>query len=92
MKYKTKPVEIEAIQYTGDNGTEILRFMFPDIEDDAEAFDETIKTLEGEMHTSKGDYIIKGLKGEFYPVKEDIFHLKYEKVFLAQPIQRMFSG
>ena len=80
MRYKTKPVEIEAIQYTGDNGTEILHFMFPDIEEDATAFDETIKTLEGEMHASKGDYIIKGLKGEFYPCKPDIFEMKYESI------------
>ena len=78
MKYIAKPVEIEALQYTGTNGTEILRFMFPDIEDDAEAFDETIKTLEGEMHVSKGDYLIRGLKGEFYPCKPDIFAMKYD--------------
>ena len=76
MKYKTKPCEIEAIQYTGENGTEILHFMFPDLEDDATAFDETIKTLEGEMHTSVGDFIIKGLNGEFYPCKPDIFNKK----------------
>ena len=78
MKYKTKPCEIEAIEYTGKNGTEILHFMFPDIEHDATSFDETIKTLEGEMHCSVGDFIIKGLKGEFYPCKPDIFNLKYQ--------------
>jgi hypothetical protein len=78
MKYITKQVEIEAIKYTGKNGTAILKFMFPNIEKDATAFDETIKTLEGEMHCSKGDYIIKGLKGEFYPCKPDIFEMKYE--------------
>ncbi len=78
MKYKTKPCEIEAIEYTGKNGTEILHFMFPDIEDDATSFDETIKTLEGEMHCSVGDFIIRGLKGEFYPCKPDIFNLKYQ--------------
>ncbi len=54
--------------------------MFPDIEEDATAFDETIKTLEGEMHISKGDYIIKGLKGEFYLCKPDIFEMKYELI------------
>ena len=85
MKYKTKPVIIEAIKYTGDNGTEILRFMFPDIEPDAEAFSETINTLEGEMHCSKGDYIIKGLKGEFYPCKPDIFEMKYEPLTPPAP-------
>ncbi len=80
MRYKTKPCEIEAIQYTGQNGTEILRFMFPDIEDDGVPFDETINTLEGDMHTSVGDFIIKGLNGEFYPCKPDIFHKKYERI------------
>ncbi len=80
MKYKTKPVEIEAIQYTGENGTEILKFMFPNIEPDAKSFNETIETLEGDMHCSAGDYIIKGLNGEFYPCKPDIFEKKYEPV------------
>ena len=37
-----------------------------------------IKTLEGDMNVSKGDYIIKGIKGEFYPCKEDIFKKTYE--------------
>lgn len=73
-----KPITIKAIKYTGDNGTDILRFMFPDIEKDAEAFGETIKTLEGELHVSKGDYIIKGLKGEFYPCKPEIFEESYD--------------
>lgn len=80
MKYKTKPCEIEAIQYTGKNGTEILHFMFPDLEEDATSFNETIKTLEGKMRCSKGDYIIKGLKGEFYPCKPDIFEMKYDLI------------
>ena len=78
MRYKTKPCEIEAIQYTGENWTEILHFMFPDLEDDATAFDETIKTLEWEMNCSKGDFVIKGLRGEFYPCKPDVFNKKYE--------------
>ena len=37
-----------------------------------------IKTLEGDMQTSEGDYIIKGLRGEFYPCKPDVFEKKYE--------------
>lgn len=40
----------------------------------------TIKTLEGEMEASYGDYIIKGVNGEFYPCKPDIFEKTYEKV------------
>jgi hypothetical protein len=39
-----------------------------------------IETLEGNMTADKGDYIIKGIKGEFYPCKPDIFELTYEKV------------
>jgi hypothetical protein len=39
-----------------------------------------IETLEGNMTASKGDYIIKGIKGEFYPCKPDIFELTYEKI------------
>jgi hypothetical protein len=78
IKAQKKPIIVEAVEYTGNNGTEILRFMFPDIEKDATAFSETIKTLEGEMHCSKGDYIIKGMKGEFYPCKPDIFLATYD--------------
>lgn len=75
-KFRKKPVVIEAVQWTGSNGNEIVRFItgLPD----AEAFDETIKTLEGEMHASVGDWIIKGVKGEFYPCKPDIFEATYE--------------
>ena len=39
-----------------------------------------IKTLEGDMTASEGDWVVKGLKGEFYPVKPDIFALKYEQI------------
>ena len=39
-----------------------------------------IQSLEGTMEASKGDYIIKGVKGEFYPCKEDIFLLTYDEV------------
>lgn len=39
-----------------------------------------IKTLEGTMHADNGDYIIKGVKGEIYPCKPDIFEATYEKV------------
>ena len=46
-KYRKKPVVINAIQYDGKNGTDVLRFMFPDIEPDAEANVETIKIRKG---------------------------------------------
>ena len=79
MKFRKKPVVIEAVRYNGKNGDEILKFMFPDIPD-AKSFNETIKTLEGTMKVTDGDYIIRGIKGEFYPCKPDIFEATYEKV------------
>lgn len=78
-KYRKKPIVIEAIQFNGENQREIADFMgemirtnfFPDI---------YIETLEGTMKANIGDYIIKGIKGEFYPCKPDIFEATYEKV------------
>lgn len=78
MKFRKKPVVIEAIQWTGDNSSEVLRFMFPDIEPDATASVETIQTLEGKLHVTVGDWIIRGVKGELYPCKPDIFAATYE--------------
>ncbi|MCW6094735.1 hypothetical protein LAV60_16295 [Clostridium sporogenes] len=86
MKYRTKPVIIEAFQYF-EGKTSIMdlhrafgksvRFVFPlKIRHDGWY----IVTLEGEMKISNGDYIIKGVNGEFYPCKLDIFEKTYERV------------
>lgn len=84
MKFRKKPVVIEAIQFDGTNCFEILRFMGrgQDIFDaDLNNTDwPTINTLEGDMRTKPGDWIIKGVAGEFYPCKPDIFEQTYEKV------------
>ena len=79
MKYRKKPVEVEAIRYTGNNIAEIGEF--------SGAYEVTynqgqlyIYTLEGTMRAERGDYIIKGIKGEIYPCKPDIFIETYEKV------------
>lgn len=90
MKYRKKPVIIDAIQWTGCNMIEITDFAkgvakFDEIQQgDAEnempaQYDLSIKTLEGIMQASLGDYIIKGVNGEFYPCKPDIFEKTYEK-------------
>jgi hypothetical protein len=80
-KFRKKPVVIEAVQYTGENADEIDNFvgfdlvrllMSPVILE--------IPTLEGTHRASKGDWIIKGVKGEFYPCKPDIFVATYEPV------------
>jgi hypothetical protein len=83
MKYRKKPVVIEAMQWTGDNATEIAEFTkgsgrYIEIDENAKAI--RIETLEGTMSANLNDYIIKGVKGEFYPCKPDIFEETYESV------------
>jgi hypothetical protein len=86
MKFRKKPVVIDAIQWLGYNEDEI--FVFARTKDGltlaTEAGDAgrllSISTLEGKMIASVGDWIIKGVKGEFYPCKPDIFELTYELV------------
>jgi len=77
MKYRKKPVEIEAIQFT-TNFVEIEKFCQGNFDWSDGKSD--IKTLEGIMKVSIGDYVIKGVKGEFYACKPDIFEMTYEKV------------
>ncbi len=81
-RYRTKPCEILAIQYLGteDSFEEVREFC-----DNDSLFMKNnqviIKTLEGDMIASPGDYIIKGLRGEYYPCKPDVFEKKYELIF-----------
>jgi hypothetical protein len=83
-KYRKKPVVIEAIQYTGDNLEEIVSFSggvangFPDSIGPNRML--RIRTLEGDHAGSVGDYIIRGVKGEYYPCKPDIFEATYDRV------------
>lgn len=81
MRYRKKPVEIEAVRWTGTAislgeleatfKTHFKLNAWQEIE---------IETLEGTMKASVGDYIIKGVNGEFYPCKPDIFRKTYEVV------------
>lgn len=86
MKYRKKPVIIEAIQFedNSDRIIEIHEFMGGDtIRVNYEDKDNPylkIETLEGIMKASVGDYIIKGVNGEFDPCKPDIFEKTYERV------------
>jgi len=80
-KYRKKPVIINAIQFLGKNGSEIYNFMrTSEREICVEDIKIRIKTLEGEMTADINDWIIKGIKGEFYPCKPDIFEATYELV------------
>ena len=85
VKFRKKPVEIEAIKYQtkfGNNrvmnwlaqqGADVTGWLFFDGEI-------TIPTPEGKMKAVDGDWIIKGIKGEFYPCKPDIFDATYDPV------------
>lgn len=84
-QYRKKPVTIEAVQFNGLNPAEIKDFVGENCE--VEIYDNevtppvariVIHTLEGDMEVSNGDYVIKGVKGEFYPCKPDIFQQTYE--------------
>ena len=80
-KFRKKPIVIEAIQYDGspDTAHEIYKLSTRDI-----SFTPgkhlIIKTLEGDMTANVGDWIIKGVAGEVYPCKPDIFEATYERV------------
>lgn len=74
--FKTRPVVIEAYPYNGYNTEEALDFCDGHAISSPRGF--IIKTLEGEMKASPGDWIIRGLRNEFYPCKSDVFALKYE--------------
>lgn len=78
MKYRKKPIVVEAIQYTGDNLLEIMKFCG----EGKTLFDYClyIATLEGNMRVNIGDYVIKGVRGEFYPCEKSIFEETYEVV------------
>jgi hypothetical protein len=91
-QYRKKPVIIEAIQWVGNNPGDVEQFcegkLTYDICDTAYqvgkgvpvVMNMRIETLEGIMEVSKGDYVIKDVKGEFYPCKPDIFEQTYEEV------------
>ncbi len=79
MKFRKKPVVIDAMQYKGvENKQAIIDFT------EGAAIPQygylIIKTLEGDYKADIGDWIIKGIKGEFYPCKPGIFEKTYDKV------------
>ena len=83
--YKKKPVVVEAVQWTGENHAEMCEFIDPEVFEIKPKEGLIIHTLEGDHHASPGDYIIKGVNGEFYPCKPDIFAKTYEPATLTPP-------
>lgn len=85
-KFRKKPVVIEAIQFTGteDNETDVLTWARSEaialmIDQGAPSWFQ-ISTLEGVMRADAGDWIIRGIKGELYPCKADVFAATYDSV------------
>ena len=87
MKFRKKHVEIEAVQLTRESveevriflGDQFSGFLF-EFDDDPDYVCLHIRTLEGVMRADPKDWIIKGVNGEFYPCKPDIFEKTYEKI------------
>lgn len=92
-KFRKKPVVIDAILYTGNNEKEIIEFTqgnakykmavgsSADGSGGKQSYEHfSVETPEGNMRITEGDYVIKGIKGEFYPCKPDVFAKSYEEV------------
>lgn len=100
-KFRKKPIQIEAVKWTGENLTELLvelvRAVLPEdakwhpgedgvliagpfILDSQAPRNLVIPTLEGDMTAKPGDWVIRGINGELYPLKPDIFEATYEAV------------
>lgn len=93
MRFRKKPVEIEATQFTREiaeayvldktplpMGVEIIRSTCHPPTRKVQSYHAVIKTLDGTLHVSDGDWIITGVKGERYPCRPDIFESTYEPV------------
>lgn len=100
-KYIKKPVEIEAIQWTGKNIKEVMKFIGSEFSyrDNLNYVTKkfsyycttnnlSINTLEGSMKANVNDYIIKGVNGEFYPCKPDIFEKTYDKTPTLEEVKK----
>jgi hypothetical protein len=86
-QFRKKPVVIEAEQLTRENGVELAMWcggswksLFGRGDRGEDISHIAIKTLEGTMRADLGDWIVQGIKGEFYPCKPDIFEATYDPV------------
>lgn len=85
-RFRKVPIEVDAVLFTGKNQAEVLKFVYPDLSQDAldgaqiMGLPVVIETLEGDMTASPGDWVVRGVKGEHWPVRGDIFALTYEAI------------
>ena len=81
-RYRKRPVVIDAVRWTGDNQGEVAAILGDDLKGVSplgrSGEQLLIRTLEGTMTAERGDWIIRGIKGEAYPCKPDIFEATYE--------------
>lgn len=86
MKFRKRPIIIEAILFDGSNGNEIRETLSSIPPPEGTIVTNPLReqlivwTLEGPLVASKGDWIIRGIKGELYPCKPDIFEATYEEL------------
>lgn len=86
QRFRKRPVEIEAAKITDDLSIAAIfgwmsaHGVMPTVRGDVRPFGLIIPTLEGNMLASSGDYVIRGIEGEFYPCKPTIFEATYEAV------------
>ena len=82
MRFRKKPVVIEAVVWTGDNWYEVATWIGLNAHPSLGVVGRQLRipTLEGDHLASPGDYIIRGVQGEFYPCKPDIFRQTYDPV------------
>ena len=73
--FRKKPILVETVRYDGLNFDEVKEFA-PSVSEASGGI--PIPTLEGDMRASPGDWIVKGVKGEFWAVKPEVFRLTYE--------------
>jgi hypothetical protein len=86
--YRKKPVEIEAVLWTGENWNEVVEFVratgkpedFAKVVYDQSSHLLLVSTLEGRVRCSMGDWLLRGVKGEYYPCRADIFEATYDEV------------
>ena len=86
MKYRSKPIEVEAIEWEGTDkswkalhaftGEKVRIELFP-----LGANYLRVYTLNGEVQASPGDFIVKGVLGDFYPCKPEAFHARWEEIY-----------
>lgn len=81
-KYVKRPVIIEAIEFDGtqESKKEIMDWSEGNVGKSAFTHELFVQTLEGFLKIQNGDFVIKGIKGEFYPCKPDFFHATYDRI------------